>query len=157
MDMLENITFDELDIGQRASYTKTLTERDVALFAEVSGDVNPVHLDAEFAAGTMFRERIGHGMWTGAVVSAAIALKMPGPGSIYVGQTLSFRAPVKIGDTVTVELEVTAKRADKRFVTLECTVRNQNDKVVATGTAEVMAPAEKLRIAAPQLPPISVG
>lgn len=155
--MLENTTFDELRIGQRARYEKTLTERDVTLFAAVSGDVNPVHLDADFAAGTMFRERIGHGMWTGAIISAAIALKLPGPGSIYVGQSLSFRAPVKLGDTVTVELEVTAKREDKRFVTLECTVRNQHDKVVATGTAEVMAPAEKLRIPAPQLPEIRVG
>ena len=101
MTTLRNFTFDEIQIGQTTTYSKTLSERDLVLFAEVSGDVNPVHLDAEFAAGSMFGERIAHGMWTGALISAALALQLPGPGTIYVGQTLSFRAPVKLGDTAT--------------------------------------------------------
>jgi acyl dehydratase len=154
---LTNYTFDEISIGQTASYSKCVEEQDVQLFAAVSGDVNPVHLDAEFAAGTAFKERIAHGMLTGAVISAAIAMELPGPGSIYLGQSLRFRLPVKIGDTVTVELEVTEKREDKGFVTLDCKVRNQDGKTVATGTAEIMAPKEKLRIPRPGLPAFSLA
>ena len=85
---LENTTFDEMTIGQTASYTKTLTEDDITLFAAVSGDVNPVHLDADFAANTQFKQRIAPGMWTGAIISAALALELPGPGTIYLGQSL---------------------------------------------------------------------
>lgn len=157
MNELSNYTFDEIEIGQTAHYTSTVTETDIQLFAKVSGDVNPVHLDAEFAAGTQFGERIAHGMLTGAIVSAAIALKLPGPGTIYLGQSLRFRQPVKIGDEVTVELEVTEKREGRNYVTLNCTVVNQAGKKVATGIAEVMAPTEKMRMAAPQLPPITIG
>lgn len=157
MPQLENVTFDEISIGQTASYAKTLSERDIALFAEVSGDVNPVHLDADFAATTLFGERIGHGMWTGALISAALAIELPGPGTIYLGQNLSFRAPVKIGDTITVTLEVTDKRDDKKWVTLSCKAKNQHGKTVASGEAQVIAPTEKVRLDAPQLPAISVG
>ncbi len=157
MSELTNYTYDEITIGQTASYSKLIEERDIQLFAAVSGDINPVHLDADFAAGTAFGERIAHGMLTGAVISAAIALELPGPGTIYLGQSLRFRLPVKIGDEITIQLEVTDKRDDKRFVTLDCKAVNQNGKVVATGTAEVMAPTEKLRILPPPLPAITVG
>lgn len=157
MAVLENHTFEEISIGQQASYSKILTETDIALFAAVSGDVNPVHLDAEYAATTMFKERIAHGAWTGAVISAALALELPGPGTIYMGQTLQFRAPVKIGDTITVTLEVTAKHDAKPLVTLACSAANQAGKIVAKGVAEVMAPTQKIRCEAPQLPPITVG
>lgn len=157
MTILENKTFDEIHIGQQASYGKTLTEDDLALFAAVSGDVNPVHLDAEYAATTMFEGRIAHGMWTGALISAALALELPGPGTIYLGQTLQFRAPVRLGDTITVNLEVTAKKADKPYVTLACEAVNQHGKTVAKGVAEVIAPTQKIRCPAPQLPSIKVG
>jgi acyl dehydratase len=157
VETLENFTFDELSIGQSASYSKTVGERDIILFAAVSGDVNPVHLDPAFAANTMFKERIAHGMFTGAVVSAALALTLPGPGAIYLNQSLSFRAPVKIGDTITVQLQVTEKREDKKFVTLACEVVNQHGKTVATGTAQVIAPPQKMRIQAPPLPTITIG
>lgn len=150
--MLENITFDEITIGQQATYSKTLTELDVALFAATSGDVNPVHLDEAYASTTMFKGRIAHGMWTGGLVSAALAMKLPGPGTIYLNQNLKFTAPVRIGDTITVELTVTAKREDRKFVTLDCQVRNQAGKTVASGVAEVIAPTEKLRLEAPKLP-----
>jgi len=156
VSQLSNYTYDEITIGQTASYTKVIEEKDIQLFAAVSGDVNPVHLDADFAAGTPFKERIAHGMLTGAIISAALALELPGPGTIYLGQTLRFRLPVKIGDTVTVELEVTEKRDDKKFVTLDCKARNQNGKVVASGNAEVMAPAEKVSIPRPPLPQVEV-
>jgi 3-hydroxybutyryl-CoA dehydratase len=156
VSQLSNYTYDEITIGQKASYSKEIQEKDIQLFAAVSGDVNPVHLDAEFAAGTPFKERIAHGMLTGAIISAALALELPGPGTIYLGQTLRFRLPVKIGDTVTVQLEVTDKRDDKKFVTLDCKAINQAGKTVASGSAEVMAPAEKMSIPRPALPVVDV-
>lgn len=156
MSQLSNYTYDEISIGQTASYSKLIAEKDIQLFAAISGDVNPVHLDEAFAANTPFKGRIAHGMLTGAVISAAIAIELPGPGTIYLGQTLRFRLPVKIGDTVTVQLEVTGKRDDKKFVTLDCKVINQDGKTVATGVAEVMAPGEKMQIPRPDLPRVEV-
>lgn len=154
---LTNVTIDELEIGQKATYSKTCTADDISLFATVSGDVNPVHLDDEFAKTTPFGQRIAHGMYTGALVSAALAIELPGPGTIYMGQELKFKAPVFIGDTITVELEVETIRADKAIVGLICTCKNQHDKVVAAGKATVMAPKEKVSIEAPTLPPVSIG
>ena len=156
MTELTNYTFDEIAIGQTADYSKRVEERDIRLFAAVSGDVNPVHLDADFAAGTEFGERIAHGMLTGAFISAALAMELPGPGTIYLGQSLKFRRPVKIGDEITVRLEVVGKREDKGFVTLECTALNQDGKAVVTGTAEVMAPKSKISIPRPAPPAVSV-
>ncbi len=152
MSTLSNYTFDEIEIGQTASYSKTIEEQDIQMFAAVSGDVNPVHLDAEFAATTQFKQPIAHGMLTGAFVSAALAMELPGPGTIYLGQSLRFKLPVLIGDRITVELEVTEKREDRGFVTLDCKAINQDGKVVASGTAEVMAPKEKLELPRPQVP-----
>lgn len=156
MPQLGNFTYDEISIGQTARYSKLIEERDIQLFAAVSGDVNPVHLDAEFAAGTPFGERIAHGMLTGAIISAALAMELPGPGTVYLSQSLKFRLPVKLGDTVTVLLEVTDKQDRRRLVTLDCKASNQAGKVVATGTAEVMAPAQKLSIERPALPRVEV-
>jgi 3-hydroxybutyryl-CoA dehydratase len=152
MATLDNFTYDELTIGQTATYAKTIGERDIQLFAAVSGDVNPLHLDPDYAATTAFGERIAHGMLTGAVVSAALAMELPGPGTIYLAQSLRFRLPVKIGDTVTVELEITDKQDRRKTVTLDCKVFNQHRKLVAGGTAEVIAPTEKLSLPRPDLP-----
>lgn len=152
MSQLTNFTMDELVIGKKASFTKYVTEQDVVLFAAVSGDVNPVHLDEAFAKKTRFGGRIAHGMLSGAVISAALAMEMPGPGVIYLGQTLRFTRPVKIGDRVTANLEVTGKREDKGIVTLACEVTNQDGKVVVTGEATVLAPREKIIIERPRLP-----
>jgi 3-hydroxybutyryl-CoA dehydratase len=157
MTRLRNYTFDEITIGQTARYSKTVEERDIRLFAAVSGDVNPLHLDAGFAAGTRFGERIAHGMLTGALISAALAMELPGPGTIYLGQSLRFRLPVHIGDTVTVELEVTAKGGRRNTVTLSCRAVNQAGKLVASGEAEVMAPEEKLVLDRPALPRVETG
>ena len=156
MSLLENHTFEELTPGQRASFSKTLTETDIALFAAVSGDVNPVHMDEAFASQTLFKGRIAHGMWTAGLISAAIAMELPGPGSIYLGQTLSFRAPVRLGDTITVTLEVLEKHPEKNKVSLSCTATNQDGKTVVSGQAEVMAPTEKLAIPRPPLPKVHV-
>lgn len=157
MNLLENHPIDEITIGQSAIYSKTLTERDVILFAACSGDVNPVHLDKNYAATTPFGEPIGHGMWTGALVSAAIATCLPGPGSVYRSQNLSFKNPVKIGDEVTVTLTVSEIKARVKLVTLDCEAHNQEGKLIAKGVAEVIAPAEKLSVKAGQLPEISLS
>lgn len=156
MTLLENYTIAELTPGTCATYSKTLTREGIVLFARCSGDVNPVHLDADYAATTPFGEPIGHGMWIGALVSAAIATCLPGPGSIYRSQSLNFKAPVKIGDTVTVTLTVTEVKERVRLVTLECEAHNQDGKLVAKGVAEVIAPAEKQSLAAGQLPDIVI-
>ena len=157
MTTLDNYTYDEITIGQTATYSKLVAERDILLFAAVSGDVNPVHLDAEFAAQTHFAERIAHGMLSGAVISAALAMELPGPGTIYLGQSLRFRAPVMIGDTITVTLEVTEKKDKRRFVTLDCKAHNQNGVLVVSGTAEVMAPDTKLSLERPALPQVIIN
>lgn len=157
MNLLENYPINELVVGQTATYSKTLTERDVILFAACSGDVNPVHLDKEYAATTPFGEPIGHGMWTGSLVSAAIATQLPGPGSVYRSQSLSFKHPVKIGDAVTVTLTVSEIKERVKLVTLECEAHNQDGKLIAKGVAEVIAPAEKLRIKGGEVPAITIG
>ncbi|TGN41556.1 MaoC/PaaZ C-terminal domain-containing protein [Marinobacter confluentis] len=155
LDILENITYDELQEGDSATYVRTLTEDELVLFAAVSGDVNPVHLDSEFAAESIFRERIAHGMWSGSLISAALATVMPGPGTIYLEQSLAFKRPVKLDDTLTVNLKVTSKDRKNR-VTLACDVRNQNGEQVVSGDAKVIAPTQKLSFHKPQLPRITI-
>jgi phosphate acetyltransferase len=155
MTQLENFPISELSVGFSKSYSKTLTEKDVILFAACSGDINPVHLDKDYAATTPFGEPIGHGMWTGALVSAAIATQLPGPGTIYRSQSLSFKHPVKIGDTVTVTLTVTDIKERVKLVALDCEAHNQDGKLIAKGNAEVIAPAEKQIIKAAVLPAIN--
>ena len=156
MSLVDNVPYDALEVGQKATFVRQVTEREVQLFAEVSGDRNPVHLDADYAAGTAFRERIAHGMLTGAFVSAAIASTLPGPGSVYVGQNLRFLRPVKLGDTLTVELEVLEKLPKNR-VRISTRVLGSNGKAVVDGEAEVLAPSEKLSVRLSDLPPITVG
>lgn len=156
MTSVQNVPYEELKVGQKANFQSSVTERDIQLFAEVSGDRNPVHLDAEYAATTQFKERIAHGMLTGALISAAIATTLPGPGTIYLGQNLTFTRPVKLGDELTVELEVLEKLPKNR-VRISTTVLNQDGKAVVKGEAEVMAPTEKLNIELPALPPITIG
>lgn len=144
MTTLCNIPFDQLETGLQRQYSKTLTERDLQLFAETSGDYNPVHLNADYAASTAFGERIAHGMWSGALISAAIATTLPGPGSVYRSQTLKFSKPVKLGDTITITLTVTDKRDRVKLVTIDCEGKNQRGETVVKGEAEVIASAEAL-------------
>lgn len=157
MSQLENQPIDTLQEGMQRRYQKTLSENDIALFAATSGDLNPVHLDADYAATTVFKQPIAHGMWTGALISAAIATQLPGPGSVYRGQTLSFKRPVVVGDCITVTLTVLSVKARSKRVILQCEAHNQNDELVAVGEADVIAPADKLIIATPTLPAITVG
>lgn len=130
-----------LEVGQSASVAKTITEADILLFAAVSTDTNPVHLDAEAARASPFGERVAHGMLSAGLISAVLGTKLPGPGTVYLGQTLRFRAPVRIGDTVTATAEVSAYDPEKRRATLKttCTVAG---KVVIDGEATVLVPAQ---------------
>lgn len=154
MRTLENIPFNELEIGARGSLTRTLTEQDLLLFARVSGDTNPVHLDEAFACETQFSGRIAHGMWTASLISCALATQMPGPGGIYLGQELKFLRPVKVGDTVTVQLEVLSKNEKRQRATITTNVVNQHGKLVVKGTAEVMPSAEKVVVNEYPLPEV---
>lgn len=139
---ISNVTFDEIAIGDTTTHTRLITNREVEAFAAISGDHNPLHLDPEYAATTAFGECIAHGMLTGALISAAIAMQLPGPGSVYLSQNIQFRAPVMLGDTLTVTLTVTDKHAKRPWVTLQCEVANQEGKAVAEGEAQVAAPTE---------------
>ncbi|ODC03081.1 3-hydroxybutyryl-CoA dehydratase [Terasakiispira papahanaumokuakeensis] len=157
MSTLENRPYDTLKVGDQATYEKTLTERELVLFAAVSGDMNPLHLNDDFAKTTQFGGRIAHGMWSGSLISAALAMTLPGPGTVYLGQEVKFSRPVRLNDTLTVTLTVKELRDDKKIVTLDTTVTNQEGKKVVTGTATVMAPTEKVTLEAPDLPDISIG
>ena len=138
--MSDSACFEDLAIGQTASLGKTITEADILLFAAVSTDTNPVHINAEVAKASIFGERIAHGMLSAGLISAVLGTRLPGPGSIYMSQTLRFRGPVKIGATVTATVEITALNAEKKRATLKtiCTV---DGEVVIEGEALVQVPS----------------
>lgn len=133
----KGVSFEDLSAGQEASLSKPVTEADIVAFAEISGDV---HLDAQYAAGTMFKERIAHGMLSAAYISAVFGMKLPGPGAIYISQTLNFKAPVKIGDTVVATVKVVELVPEKRRARFDC-VCSVNGKPVVQGEAVLMVPA----------------
>ena len=124
-----------IQVGDTASLSRTVTEADIVNFAGVTGDFNPVHVDAEYAGASMFGERIAHGMLAAGYISAVLGMQLPGPNTIYLGQTLQFKLPVKIGDTVTATVTVAEKREEKRILKLDTTVTNQRGEVVVTGEA----------------------
>ena len=140
MDKLHGYYFEDLEVGIHDVYAKTITDADIVVFAGISGDTNPVHLNHEFAAGTMFEGRIAHGMLSAGFISTVIGTKLPGPGCIYVGQTLKFKAPVRVGDTVAAHCTVTELMPEKKFIKLstQCMV---GDKVVIDGEATIMVPS----------------
>jgi len=130
------VGFDTIQIGDSAAFEKAITEEDVSAFARISGDLNPVHLNEEYAKTTVFRGRIAHGMLTAALISTVLGTRLPGPGTIYLRQTLNFLAPVRLGDVVVAEVEVIGKEPGRRRLRLatRCKVR---DKVVLDGEALV--------------------
>jgi len=140
MEGIVHTYFEDLEVGQSGSLGKTISEADILMFAGVSGDTNPAHMDEEYAAGTMFKGRIAHGMLSGAIISALFGTKFPGPGCIYVSQSLRFKAPVRIGDTIRVRAEVTELVPAKKFAVLKTTA-SVKDKVVADGEATLMVPS----------------
>ena len=133
-------TINELSVGDRAEFTKTVSESDVYLYAGVTGDFNPAHINEPHAEKTFFRTRIAHGMLPAGFISAILGTRLPGPGTIYMGQTLKFRAPVLIGDTITASAEVMEIIADKNRVRLKTTCQNQDGVVVIDGEAVVSPP-----------------
>jgi len=134
---MSELAYEDIKIGDEASLTRTITEVHIVNYAGITGDWNPVHSDAEHAAQSMFGERIAHGMLVAGLISALLGNQLPGPNSIYLGQDLSFIAPVKIGDTVKVTVTVTEKRDDKRIIKLRTTAENQRGEMIIDGTAVV--------------------
>ena len=153
---IENRPFDEIRVGDSARLTRTLTGDDIALFARLSGDVNPTHLETGFVAGGTPAPVSAHSMWCGALVSAVLGTKLPGPGTVYVGQTLRFHRPIVAGETLTTEVTVRRKRAEDKLVVLDCRCIDRNELDVASGIAEVIAPTKKFRGQAGELPEMSV-
>src|SRR5207248_69522 len=145
MEMIENRTFDEIKLGETASLVRTLSMGDIDLFAIMSGDVNPAHVDEEYARSDMFHKIIAHGMWGASLISTLLGTKLPGPGTIYLSQTLGFHHPVALGDTITVTVTVTATETERHCVTFDCACTNQRGEVVMSGSAQVIAPTEKVK------------
>ena len=139
---LRMLYFEDLAVGLAETLTKTIDSADVVGFAEVTGDRNPIHLSEHFAAKTPFGTRIAHGLYTASLISAVLGTRLPGPGAVYISQTLNFRAPVKIGDTVEVTVTVAELMADKRRARLTCACTVEGD-VVLDGEAWVKVPSKE--------------
>ncbi|HML27499.1 MAG TPA: MaoC/PaaZ C-terminal domain-containing protein [Hyphomicrobium sp.] len=154
METLTNRTFDEIEVGESASLVRTFSQRDIELFAAVTGDFNPAHVDPEFAKTDIFQGIVVHGMLGASLISTVLGTKLPGPGTIYLDQTLRFCHPVRVGDTLTVTLTVKQKVPPHNRVDLDCKAVNQEGKEVITGLATVLAPAKKIsrpRVAIPRI------
>jgi phosphate acetyltransferase len=154
MQFIENKTFDEIKIGDSAEIKRTLRKQDIELFAVMPGDVNPGDVDTDHAKSDLFHQVIAHGMWGGALISAVLGAELPGPGTIYRNQSLSFRRPVGLGDTVTVRVKVREKIPSEKRVILDCECVNEAGDVVITGQADVIAPTQKVHRARAMLPEV---
>ena len=130
--------YEDIQIGDTAIFSKTISEFDIYQFAGITGDFNPMHINEEFADTTIFEDRIAHGLLTGSFISTVLGMKLPGPNSIYLSQSFSFTAPVKIGDTITAKVEVIEKHDEKKFIELKTQVWNQHKIMVVDGEALVM-------------------
>lgn len=153
---VENRTFDEIAVGASASLSRVLGHREIQLFALASGDVNPAHLDPEYAETDIFHRVIAHGLWGGGLISAVLGTELPGPGTIYLAQSLRFLKPVGLGDRITATVTVKEKRDKHHVIVLDCQCTNQDGDVVITGEAEVMAPTEKVRRKRVELPDVNI-
>jgi phosphate acetyltransferase len=156
LDFIENKTYDEIRVGDTASLQRTLTPRDIQLFAVMSGDVNPAHVDPEYAKKSLFHEVIAHGLWGGSLISTVLGTLYPGPGTVYIDQTLHFSRPVTVGDTITVSVTVKEKFDRTKHVALDCKCTNQDGRTVISGVAEVLAPSEKVKLHRAQMPEVRV-
>ncbi|HZX31199.1 MAG TPA: bifunctional enoyl-CoA hydratase/phosphate acetyltransferase, partial [Rhodocyclaceae bacterium] len=141
---LVNKTYDEIHIGDSASLTRTLKPEDIKLFAVMTGDANPAVVDPQYSESGMFREVIAHGMWSGSLISTVLGTQFPGPGTILVDQTLHFARPVTLGDTITITVTAKQKFDHNKHVIFDCVCVNQDSLQVVRGTAEVLAPSEKV-------------
>src|SRR6184192_1245446 len=154
---IENRTYDEIQVGDSATLTRTLRPEDIQLFAIMSGDVNPAHVDPEYAHSSMFHEVIAHGMWGGALISTVLGTEFPGPGTIYIGQTLRFSRPVKVGDTITIKITCKQKFDHNKHIVFDCQCTNQDELKVISGEAEVLAPTEKVKRERVELPEVTIS
>ncbi|MCL9684681.1 bifunctional enoyl-CoA hydratase/phosphate acetyltransferase [Legionella maioricensis] len=155
-EFLENTVFDELTLGQQASLSRTLTQDDIDLFAAMSGDVNPAHVNPDFAKSDVFHGVIGHGMWSGALISTLLGTVLPGPGTIYLEQDIQFKKPVHIGDNLIITITVSNKNPDTKTVEFNCVGVNQKGEKVIEGLAKVLAPTKKIRIARTEPPHVEI-
>jgi 3-hydroxybutyryl-CoA dehydratase len=133
-------TIEELQVGDRAEFSKTISEADVYLYAGITGDLNPAHMDEEYAKKTFFKSRIAHGMLLGGLISGVLGNKLPGPGTIYIRQEMEFLAPVRFGDTVTAAVEISEINREQKRVKVKTTCVNQEGTLVLTGEAVVSPP-----------------
>lgn len=154
LGIIANYTFDELAVGDTARLVRVVTQSDIELFANVSGDVNPTHIDKEYADGSMFRGVVAHGMLGGSLFSTVLGTLLPGPGTVYLGQDLRFLRPVKPGDAITAAVVVREKCVDQKRVVLDCLATNQDGHAVISGTADVVAPTQKVRRPRAELPQV---
>src|SRR5487761_2004359 len=154
---IENKTYDEIKVGDSATLVRTLRPEDIQLFAIMSGDVNPAHVDQEYARSSLFREVIAHGMWGGALISTVLGTQFPGPGTLYVDQTLHFSRPLTLGDTLTVTLTCERKFEHNHHIVFDCQCTNQEGLTVIHGSAEVLAPTEKIKRLRMALPEFTVS
>lgn len=154
-EFIENHPYDELQVGQSAELQRTLTRDDITLFSKVSGDLNPTHLDAEYARSSAVGEVTGHSLWNSGLISSLLANVLPGPGTVYRKQNMQFHRPVTLDDTVIARIKVREKK-DDHVVVFDCDVVNQREETVMTGIAEVSAPTEKLSVPKVELPEITV-
>lgn len=154
-DYIENRTFDEIQTGQVAELQRTLTRDDIALFGRVSGDFNPAQMDADFAREHGAKGVVGHSLWATSLIAGLLANVLPGPGTLYRSQGSTFHHPVDLGDTLTARIRVRERR-DHRVVVFDCEVSNQRGEPVMDGVAEVVAPAERIRVRRADMPDISV-
>lgn len=157
MEFLENRTYDEIQAGDSAIFSRTLTQEDIWLYAYVSHDYNPVHIDEEYAKTTIFKGTVAHGMFYAAMLSSAVANQLPGPGSIFLSQEFKLRNPARVGDVLTGVITILEKKRLKNIVIIECVIKNQDEKTVFSGTTTVIAPAEKIRVPKPKLPKVTVS
>lgn len=149
-------TYEEINIGDSTSLTRTLTKKDIQLFAIVTGDMNPAHLDETYAKTDIFQQIVGHGMWTGSMFSTLLGMQLPGLGTIYLSQTLKFLKPVHLGDTITAAVKVIAKDDKKKHITLETLCANEKGEHVLEGVAVVLPPTEKVCWTATPLPEVQI-
>ncbi|MFZ2854872.1 MAG: bifunctional enoyl-CoA hydratase/phosphate acetyltransferase [Rhodocyclaceae bacterium] len=157
LNLLESRTFDEIHVGDSSSLVRTLRPEDIQLFAIMSGDMNPAIVNAEFAHSGMFREVIAHGMWSASLISTALGTQFPGPGTILIDQALHFARPVTIGDTITVTVTVKQKFEHNHHIVFDCACTNQDGMQVVHGTAEVLAPTERMTTKRAEMPDIVIS
>jgi len=155
IDFIENCPYDEIRVGQSAELQRTLTRDDIVLFGKVSGDLNPTHMDPEFARDNATGGITGHSLWNSGLISSLLGNVLPGPGTVFRQQTMQFHRPVHLGDRVTARVKVREKR-DEQVVLFDCDALNQRGETVMTGIAEITAPKEKISVPKAELPEISV-